>query len=223
MGNGLEGQNIKHVYPGGAVYQGDFKENQREGKGVYTSKEGHRYEGGWLADMRHGYGSQKFVARGSTRKEAKWTGTYEGNWFENRKHGKGVFTYENGDKYEGDWRNGKKAGHGIYTYGNGDRYEGAFKSNNMHGKGTMFFADGSRLDGIWNDDELHGYASLVKPNGEQWQQVYQNDDVISSTRLKDADKVEDAEKVGHATSDHAKQTLKTGEEEESLDDLVAGT
>lgn len=39
------------------VYQGSFKEGNKEGKGVYTFADGGVYTGNYKKDLRHGYGT----------------------------------------------------------------------------------------------------------------------------------------------------------------------
>jgi len=199
MGNSQTGTNIRHEYASGDVYVGDFKDGQRHGNGIYTAAQGHRYEGAWLNDMRHGVGTQTFVAvvkksktesptKGSSTKgtaddqKLEWAGTYKGEWAQNLKHGKGVFTYRNKDKYEGDWLKGNKHGNGVYTYANGDRYEGEFHENYMHGRGILYVqAEGNRLAGNWWKDELHGEAIVTLANGETYKETYEWGELKSTT------------------------------------------
>lgn len=42
------------TYVDGAVYQGEWREDLREGWGAHTFKGGARYEGEWAADKMHG-------------------------------------------------------------------------------------------------------------------------------------------------------------------------
>src|SRR6202035_3828672 len=47
----------KQIYSDGApVYEGSWKNDRREGHGVYVSANGDRYEGGWKGDKQNGYG-----------------------------------------------------------------------------------------------------------------------------------------------------------------------
>jgi len=188
MGNLLsppkEGTGLTHKYESGDVYVGDFKDGQRHGYGIYTSVQGHRYEGEWFADQRHGIGTLTFATKSSDGKgEPKWAGTYQGEWHQNLKQGKGVFKYQNGDVYEGSWSKGMKHGAGIYTYSSGDRYEGMFKDNLLHGKGTLISANGDRLEGVWLNDEIHGDAILTTASGQCYKEVYEKGERTSSRQL----------------------------------------
>ena len=61
MDGRLHGKGVM-TYPDGRLYEGDFKNNQRNGFGVMIYQdggkysEGSRYEGGWRDDKRHGKG-----------------------------------------------------------------------------------------------------------------------------------------------------------------------
>jgi len=177
----LDGKNIRHVYSTGDTYVGDFKNGQRNGHGVYTSVQGHQYDGAWKDDHRHGVGTLSFAMKSEGKKgETKWAGTYKGQWSHNLKHGKGVFSYQNGDKYEGDWFKGLKHGSGIYTYESKDRYEGQFESNYMHGIGTLFFTNGDRLTGTWVKDQLDGEAISITADGTKTPQWYHRGQQVSS-------------------------------------------
>lgn len=68
------------------------------GQGVYTWKDGRRYEGEYLDDKKHGFGTY-FWADG--RK-------YEGNWAFGKQHGKGRYTVADGSSRVGVWENGKR-------------------------------------------------------------------------------------------------------------------
>lgn len=72
------------------MYEGDVKNNKRNGKGKYTWQDGNWYEGDWVDDQKEGMG--KF----------SWTtgDVYEGEYKGDKRHGVGSKTYSNGDKYE---------------------------------------------------------------------------------------------------------------------------
>ena len=76
------------------MYEGDWKQNVKQGIGKMTFKEP----------------SKNPDAEGALRE----VGSYYGYWENNKKHGEGVFSYENGDIYSGWWANGVKHGKGTY-------------------------------------------------------------------------------------------------------------
>ena len=59
------------TYSDGSVYKGDWKENVREGKGVFTWSNGSVYEGDFKSDMFHGTGKMSWKDKDAV---------YEGEW-----------------------------------------------------------------------------------------------------------------------------------------------
>lgn len=109
----------------GAIYEGYFETNQKCGKGVMHWSTGEVYDGDFLNDTIHGFG--KYI----------WSPTkyYEGHWEAGKMHGKGVFSND-GKEYEGDFVQDKKQGKGVYKW-DGNVYEGDFVDNKMHGQGYL--------------------------------------------------------------------------------------
>ena len=93
--------------------------------GTYFYKNGDKYEGGWLDNLRSGQG-MLLLAVGD-----KYRVRYNGQWKEGLMWGFGVMYEENGDRYEGDFVNDLRHGNGRQTYNSqstdgsgGDVYEG---------------------------------------------------------------------------------------------------
>ena len=60
MGGKFHGKG-RLTYTDGAVYEGDFIDGKRTGKGVFIwAEDGQRYEGEFVDGKRHGYGVMKF-------------------------------------------------------------------------------------------------------------------------------------------------------------------
>jgi hypothetical protein len=87
---------ITRVYPGGAVYGGEYVSDQRHGHGTCTFSDGTFYEGDWVDDKRHGRGKQT-VPDGIV---------YEGGWRDGKKHGHGEFVKEGSVVAKGIFRDG---------------------------------------------------------------------------------------------------------------------
>lgn len=100
--------------PSGAVYEGEWRNELREGFGRQEWPDGSRYEGNWLNDKANGFG-KLFHADGDV---------YEGEWKDDKANGKGTYTHANGARYQGDWRDDKQHGFGIETWPDGAIYEG---------------------------------------------------------------------------------------------------
>ncbi len=150
-------------YPNGDVYEGDFLDGIREGRGVYRyGSNGDKYDGEWRQNRKHGIGKMVYNGKGE----------YQGYWENGRRHGEGVFTYPNGDVYSGWWRFGEKEGTGTYQskatkmkmygdwengemsrgrweYPNGVFFEGEFENNKPSGRGYWQFKNGNVLEGVY--------------------------------------------------------------------------
>jgi hypothetical protein len=75
-------------YPNGDMYEGEWRDEMREGFGVQRYSKGDVFEGEWLMDKMHGKGIL-LHSDGSV---------YEGIWEHGQKlEGHGVFKYANGN------------------------------------------------------------------------------------------------------------------------------
>lgn len=117
---GYSGKGVA-AYPNGDVYDGEFAEGVRQGKGKYTYGTGEapdRYEGyqaylgQWFKNEKHGIGKMFYSSKG----EYFGIFFYTGNFVNGKRNGEGMFTYVNKDIYSGNWKNGKKHGTGTYVY-----------------------------------------------------------------------------------------------------------
>ena len=66
------------------------------GKGVFKWKDGEKYIGNYLNNLKHGFGKYEYNSNQY----------YEGFWVNNKQHGKGLY-YLNGKKLNGLFRYGK--------------------------------------------------------------------------------------------------------------------
>ncbi|MCQ2818890.1 MAG: hypothetical protein MJ252_16615 [archaeon] len=88
------------------LYTGDWKNNQKEGQGIYFYKDGSCYDGEWKNSKRNGKGLMFY----------KNKDIYEGQWKDDKRDGYGVLEKVNGDKYYGYWQQDLKEGQGYYYY-----------------------------------------------------------------------------------------------------------
>ena len=81
------------------MYNGNWLDNCMHGYGVYSWKDGRRYEGEYIKDKKHGKG--KYVwANGKV---------YDGMWEDGKQHGEGEFYNPSTDETKkGRWEHGKR-------------------------------------------------------------------------------------------------------------------
>ena len=106
-GNLLEGTYYYFSnYLNGGYYAGEYKNNQRSGKGTAHFTNGDVYAGEWKNDAMNGYGTYTFyscVAPGQYFSSHEY---YKGNMLNNKMHGKGIY-YVNGTRIPGRWSNNR--------------------------------------------------------------------------------------------------------------------
>ncbi len=100
------------------IYEGEFKNNKREGYGKYIWEDGEYYIGEYKNGLANGKG-KIYYKNGSIK--------YEGDFVNDKFEGYGKYIWENGEYYIGEWKNGLKNGKGTIYYKNGSiKYEGDF-------------------------------------------------------------------------------------------------
>ena len=149
-------------YKNGSKYEGQWKNDKRHGKGIYTTQNynnpnyaGILYEGEFNNDKIEGYGIGKYSSGDQ----------YEGEWKNNKQYGRGILNYIGGGKYVGEWKYGKLNGEGIYYLKIGERFEGKFIDNKYNGYGKYYYINGEYLEGIFRDDLPSGHCILHKTDG----------------------------------------------------------
>ena len=86
----------RFLWSNGESYEGDYLKDERTGKGVYNWPDGSSYDGAYLAGKRHGLGIYK-SADGTI---------YEGEWFDDLQHGHGTLIKPDRTMIKGIWRKG---------------------------------------------------------------------------------------------------------------------
>jgi hypothetical protein len=59
------------TYPGGGVYEGEFKDTKMNGRGKYTWPNGHVYEGEWKDGKKNGQGTLTYAS--GRRESGRWS------------------------------------------------------------------------------------------------------------------------------------------------------
>lgn len=140
-------------------YQGEFKENQKHGNGVYVWENGDRYEGEFADDRPNGKGKWSFASGD----------TYEGEVKAGVIVGKGTSTTKSGDTFDGSFVNGKPQGTGVYRFKSGDRYEGEMSNGLMNGQGRYVAKDGYVIQGRFKDGQAEGPGTYTFANGDKYE------------------------------------------------------
>ena len=151
------------IYKNGAKYEGEWKNDKKNGKGVFTSPHyyncrknvGMKYEGEFKDDKFEGYGITTYTNGDK----------YEGEWKNSKQYGKGTVSYFDGSKYSGEWKDGNFNGIGVFYLKNGEKYEGRFVNNKYNGYGKYYYINGNYLEGIFRNDQPKGNCLLHKNDG----------------------------------------------------------
>ena len=145
-------------------YNGEFRDNKKQGKGTYIWANGNRYEGDFVDDEPSGRG--KFVFVGGDQ--------YDGEYSKGAFNGKGIFVAKNGDKTDGAFVNGQASGQAVYVFANGDRYEGEMAGGKMFGKGIFKTKGGDRWEATFVNDRAHGKGVYYFSNGDRYEGDFTN-------------------------------------------------
>ena len=156
------------------TYVGEFKNGVADGKGIYYFKFGAKYEGEWLNNVRHGFGTLTLPG-GYPRYQVELRndevcgngkmlrsdgglveGIFDGNF-----NGIGTITYPDGNVYKGQFRHGERNGMGVLTTPENERFTGEF-----HGltpwEGVMIDIDGIE----YKLEEGTPIAEIIPESGE---------------------------------------------------------
>ena len=153
--NSTEGKWTYH-HARGDVFEGNYKNNLKDGFGKLTWVGGDIYEGNWKNDARNGYGKNTWVSGN----------VFEGNYKNNAREGLGKMTWVSGNVFEGIYKHGKRH-YGKLTFAAGNTYNGAMhpKSGKFHGTGIMIWKSGNIYDGNWQNGKMHGKGKMIWKNG----------------------------------------------------------
>ncbi len=90
----LEGQGSYYNPNGTLVYQGQWSNNQRSGRGTsfFPENGNKQYEGEWANNKRNGFGTSYYISNNQK--------IYEGQWLNDSYHGDGVIFKRNGSVYK---------------------------------------------------------------------------------------------------------------------------
>jgi len=159
-------------YEDGSFYIGEIKNYMRHGKGKFQS-ELENYDGDWKEDQKDGEGTLIFsdgTKYTGTFKHNKFNGKgimewkdgffYDGYFLNNFLHGEGYLRGNNEHIYKGHFQNGKFHGEGTFKWINRNEYteyyKGNYSSGQKDGKGEFHFRNGHVYNGLWKSGEPDG-------------------------------------------------------------------
>ncbi len=134
------------TFPNGQKYDGEFKNNKRNGQGTFTFPSGEKYVGEYKDDQPHGQGTSTFP-NGEK---------YVGEFKDGKRNGRGTSTFAGGAKYVGEFKDDKRNGQGTFTFPSGAKYVGEFKNDQFNGYGSYAWPSGARYVGEWRDNQRSG-------------------------------------------------------------------
>jgi len=149
----------KKAFTDKSIYMGNWKNNMKEGQGVYMWQDNTKYVGQWKEDKYHGYGLKSWSDGDQ----------YEGSWKEDKKHGKGNYKWSNGDKYEGEWEEDKQHGRGHFMWATGVQYVGNFKENMRNDNhAVLTWPNGDKYEGGFKDNVIEGEGRYSHASGDRY-------------------------------------------------------
>lgn len=165
--NILKEDRRKFPFVSGSSYNGEWKDDMKEGFGCLVYADGTKYEGEWSRNKKHGNGTL-WIKKGK-----KSTKQYVGNWEENKMQGFGTYYYENEEVYKGNWVDNRRNGHGRLEYPNGDYVMGEWVDDVQQGPGILHISNGNVFEGIWLNGRREGpglffYAATMKVYEGEW-------------------------------------------------------
>ena len=118
-------------YPDGGVLKATWEHGAVKGKAHWMTSHGAVYDGEFVNDKREGEGTYLFA------EDEEEGGVYVGSWKGGYAHGQGRRIFADGTMYEGEWRNGSMNGRGVQFLPSGLTYEGQFRASLKHGSGRL--------------------------------------------------------------------------------------
>lgn len=147
-------------YIHGRIYEGEWKNDMRSGRGYERHQNGDTYSGQFLLGKPHGHGVRRWAGSGQV---------YDGEWKQGVKHGYGIWKAADNVSYIGEWKDGQATGQGAAQFANGDRYEGEWVNFQKHGQGQDLFANGDSYRGSYVQGQPQGQGFYKWANGNVYE------------------------------------------------------
>eukprot|EP00440_Ansanella_granifera_P025629 gb/GFBE01027831.1/.p1 GENE.gb/GFBE01027831.1/~~gb/GFBE01027831.1/.p1 ORF type:complete len:401 (+),score=63.84 gb/GFBE01027831.1/:1-1203(+) len=161
LGNERDGFG-KQTWPDGAEYVGEWKHNVVTGIGAFAHSDGDSYVGTWRDNLAHGHGT--YIHQNGT--------VYRGTFNNDLQDGEGVEQWPDNSQYIGEFSRGKKSGTGVYMWPDGSKYEGSWCMNMIDGAGKYTGTDGRCYNGNWMASTMHGCGRYEWVDGRCYKGQY---------------------------------------------------
>lgn len=165
-------------------YEGEWKNDLRDGYGVQRYADGSTYEGLWVNDKQT---DGILTWKDQSYYKGQFEGSYfqgdgilatsdeiiRGQWKKSKLDGQGerILLADN-SRYIGKWVQGKLTGHGEF-HSPEETYVGHFYNNLEHGSGKKIYQDGTEYTGKWRNGLPHGYGKHISPDGTYYKGHYE--------------------------------------------------
>tara|TARA_B100000787_G_scaffold137652_1_gene106501 strand:+ start:997 stop:3015 length:2019 start_codon:yes stop_codon:yes gene_type:complete len=173
-------------YKNGSTYDGEFKDDNRQGPGIFMDADGEKFVGEFWKDQAI-YGTFTYI-NGDI---------YTGEFWDGGRHGSGELIYVNGDRYNGNWVENKRHGVGASYFSDEERHLGNYLNGLPHGPGIYYYSptkptkmfigtykEGKVIDGVYIDQEDRPISSGMRKDaylhGPGVEYTYKKDGSISS-------------------------------------------
>ena len=174
------------------MFDGQWLDDARIGRGKMVFTNGHVYSGQFIKDAADGNGAM--IYEDNQKNFIKFCQHHDANGYNlsglflnGKLTNKCEIDFNNGDKFVGMFKGGKPNGFGEMTYKNSipsgrgpgagfelAKYRGMFKAGKRDGRGSMYWADGSNFKGQWCNDQRK-YGIMVMANGLVYEGDFMDD------------------------------------------------
>ncbi len=171
-----EGQGVWQAADAGARYQGEFYQGLFHGLGRLDYPDGSFYQGSFKLGQRHGEGYLQQPGL-----------NYRGEFRKNKFHGLGRLEWDDGRSFQGRFVRDLPDGEGVRTDADGNTYSGTFKRGQLTGEGSFRGEDGDLYSGGFRDDQFHGLGRYQAADGSVWSGHFKHGDLTGAGEFKGAD------------------------------------
>ncbi len=171
----------------GSLYKINYNDCKFEGEVRIVYPSGDIYEGHWKDGNREGYGTLTTFSSKVKGNADSFMEIYTGDWRNDLKEGSGCQKFATGVTYCGDFKNNLHDGWGKIVFPSGKYYEGSFKSGMRHGKGHVSYGKDDYCQGIWCNNKKCGCFKFTFKNNGVIYSYYSTEEEPSESAFFDKD------------------------------------